>query len=86
MAGGLCYPPDAVAHVYTERVRVRHHEVDAFACVAPATHLRLLAQAAIDASSGAGFDVSWYAAAGGYWLVRRSTFTMHRAVRPLLAA
>lgn len=70
-----------MGHVYTARVRIRHHEVDAFGRATPATHLRLLAQVAIDASSDAGFDAAWYAAAGGHWLVRRSTFTLHRQVR-----
>jgi acyl-CoA thioester hydrolase len=69
-----------VAHVYTDRLRVRHHELDPFGRVTPATFLRWLAQVAIDASSDAGFDGAWYAAAGAHWLVRRTTFTLHRAL------
>lgn len=63
-----------VAHVYTARVRVRHHEVDPFGRLTPASLLRHCAQVAIDASADAGFDAAWYAAAGGHWIVRRTTF------------
>jgi len=69
-----------VGHVYTDRVRVRHHELDPLGRVTPATHLRWLAQVAIDASADAGFDAAWYARAGAHWLVRRTTFAVHREV------
>lgn len=64
--------------VYTARVTVRHHELDAFGRVHPGVYLRYLAHAAVEASTAAGFDAAWYAAAGAVWLVRRSTFTVLR--------
>jgi YbgC/YbaW family acyl-CoA thioester hydrolase len=64
--------------VYTGRVRVSHHELDAFGRVYPAVYLRHLAAIAVDASTAAGFDAAWYAAAGVHWLVRRTTFVVHR--------
>lgn len=68
-------------HVYTGQVRVRHHELDAFGRAYPAAHLRWIAQAAIDASTDAGFDAAWYLAAGAHWLVRRTTFGVLRLAR-----
>jgi acyl-CoA thioester hydrolase len=65
-----------VAHVYTARIRVRHHELDCFGRVHPAVYLRYLALTAVDASADAGFDARWYAGAGGLWLVRRSTVSI----------
>jgi acyl-CoA thioester hydrolase len=67
--------------VYTARVAVRHHEFDGFGRLHPAVYLRYLAEAAVEASTAAGFDAAWYAAAGTLWLVRRSTFAVARAVR-----
>ena len=64
--------------VYTSFVNVRHHELDAFGRVHPGVYLRYLAHAAVEASTAAGFDAAWYAAAGAVWLVRRSTFTVLR--------
>jgi YbgC/YbaW family acyl-CoA thioester hydrolase len=64
--------------VYTGRVRVSHHELDTFGRVYPAAYLRHLAAIAVDASTAAGFDAAWYAAAGVHWLVRRTTFAVHR--------
>ncbi len=77
----MCYGRGAVQHVYTGRVRVRHHELDAFGRAYPAAHLRWIAQAAIDASTDAGFDAAWYLAAGAHWLVRRTTFDVLRLAR-----
>ena len=64
--------------VYTARVNVRHHELDAFGRVHPGVYLRYLAHTAVEASTAAGFDAAWYEAAGAVWLVRRSTFTVLR--------
>ena len=65
-----------MGHVYTARVRISHHELDAFGRVYPAAYLRHLAAIAVDASAAAGFDARWYASAGVHWLVRRTTFTL----------
>ena len=66
-----------MGHVYSARVRISHHELDAFGRVYPAAYLRHLAAVAVDASSAAGFDARWYATNGVHWLVRRTTFTLH---------
>ncbi len=66
--------------VYTARVAVRHHELDCFGRLHPGGYLRYLAQAAVEASAALGFDAAWYAAAGGLWIIRRSTLTVERPV------
>ena len=65
-----------MAPVYTAQVTVRHDELDRFGRVHPAVYLRYLAHAAVEASTAAGYDAAWYAAAGAMWLVRRSSFTL----------
>lgn len=67
--------------LYTAHVTVRHHEVDVFGRVHPSTYLRVLAQTAVEASTAAGYDAGWYAAAGCMWLVRRSSFELARPAR-----
>jgi YbgC/YbaW family acyl-CoA thioester hydrolase len=63
--------------VYSARVRISHHELDAFGRVYPAAYLRHLAAVAVHASTDAGFDARWYATNGVHWIVRRTTFTLH---------
>jgi acyl-CoA thioester hydrolase len=70
-----------VDKLYTAVVTVRHHEIDCFGRVHPSTYLRVLAQTAVEASTAAGYDADWYAAAGCLWLVRRSTFDLTRPAR-----
>jgi acyl-CoA thioester hydrolase len=70
-----------VDKLYTALVTVRHHELDCFGRVHPSTYLRVLAQTAVEASTAAGYDAEWYAAAGSLWLVRRSTFDLSRPAR-----
>jgi len=70
-----------VDKLYTALVTVRHHELDCFGRVHPSTYLRVLAQTAVEASTAAGYDADWYAAAGCLWLVRRSTFDLVRPAR-----
>src|SRR5262249_8662216 len=71
---GAMLPGEAVVpHVYTARIRVCHHELDAFGRMYPAGYLRHLAAVAVDASSAAGFDGAYYAKRGVHWLVRRTT-------------
>jgi acyl-CoA thioesterase FadM len=53
-----------VDKLYTALVTVRHHELDCFGRVHPSTYLRVLAQTAVEASTAAGYDAEWYAAAG----------------------
>jgi acyl-CoA thioester hydrolase len=72
----VCYQAGVVPPVYTAQVTVRHDELDRFGRVHPAVYLRYLAHAAVEASTAAGYDAAWYAAAGSMWLVRRSTFEL----------
>lgn len=72
----MCYQAAVVSHVYTAHVTVRHDELDRFGRLQPAAYLRYLAHAAVEASTAAGYDAAWYAAAGSAWLVRRSTFSL----------
>jgi acyl-CoA thioester hydrolase len=69
-----------VDQVYTERVSVRHDELDRWGRVHPSVYLRYLAHAAVEASAAAGFDAGWYERAGSMWLVRRSTLDVVRPV------
>jgi acyl-CoA thioester hydrolase len=66
--------------VYTDRVAVRHNELDAFGRVYAAAYLRYLGQLAIDASTHAGFGSRWYDEAGLMWLVRRTSFEIPQPV------
>jgi acyl-CoA thioester hydrolase len=58
--------------VYTTTFRVPHHDLDAFGELRPSAYIRLLQQAATEASEEAGFSDRWYTAAGAFWLVRRT--------------
>ena len=69
-----------MAPVYTARVTVRHHELDSAGRVHPSVYLRYIAEAAIEASTALGYDAAWYAAAGGLWIIRRSTLVVTRPV------
>ena len=67
-----------MSHVYADRLRVRHNELDTFGRVYPAAYLRWLTDTAIAASADAGFDASWYRRFGAWWLVRRSMLEVRR--------
>lgn len=67
--------------IYTASFRVHHYELDAFGELRASTFARLLQQAATEASADAGFDDAWYARAGAFWLIRRTTIEYHRPVR-----
>ena len=64
----------AVSRVYTDRVAVRHNELDPYGRVHTAVYLRYLTQVAVAASTSVGFGSEWYDQAGVLWLVRRTTF------------
>jgi acyl-CoA thioester hydrolase len=58
----------------TERqFRIRYHECDANGHLFNANYVRFMQEAAFDASSAAGYDLSKYAEIQGLWLVRRTT-------------
>ena len=69
-----------MSRVYTDRVAVRHNELDAFGRVYAAAYLRYLGQVAIDASTHAGFGSRWYDEVGVMWLVRRTSFAIEQPV------
>jgi acyl-CoA thioester hydrolase len=62
-------------------VTVREYEVDAFGELFPSALARFLQQAAVEASTAAGFDDEWYRRAGTVWVIRRSTIECFDAIR-----
>jgi acyl-CoA thioester hydrolase len=56
---------------YTRRFRVRHYELDSFGHVNNAVYVNYMQEAAIEASSDAGFGPAWYAERGTNWVIRR---------------
>lgn len=65
---------------YTRRFRVRHYELDSFGHVNNAVYVNYMQEAAIEASSDAGFGPAWYRERGANWVIRRL------AIRYLLPA
>jgi acyl-CoA thioester hydrolase len=55
---------------YSCRFKVRQYELDSFGHVNNAVYVNYLQEAAIEASTDAGFDMEWYAAHGTRWLIR----------------
>jgi len=60
---------------------VREYEVDAFGELFPSAPARYLQQAAVEASTAAGFDDEWYRRTGTLWVIRRSTIERFAAIR-----
>ena len=58
-----------------------HHEVGAFGEVRPSAILRTLQEAAIEASTDAGYSAEWYVRAGTQWIVRRTFLRIDDALR-----
>jgi acyl-CoA thioester hydrolase len=56
---------------YTRAFRVRHYELDSFGHVNNAVYVNYLQEAAIEASSDAGFTPSWYAERSVGWVIRK---------------
>ncbi len=61
--------------------RVRHVECDANGSLYPAHVLRYMQEAAMDASTAAGYSVAWYDAHGRMWLIRATDLTLLHPVR-----
>ena len=59
-------------HTYTRRFRVRSTDCDAMGQVNHAVYVRYMQEAAIEASSDAGYTPEWYAEYSVSWLIRRS--------------
>jgi acyl-CoA thioester hydrolase len=64
---------------FIRRFRVRHSELDASHQVHPATFVRYMQEAAIEASAALGFDLAWYRAQGTGWFIRRLAIRYHAA-------
>jgi acyl-CoA thioester hydrolase len=56
---------------YTRAFRVRHYELDSFGHVNNAVYVNYLQEAAIEASSDAGFTPLWYAEHNVGWVIRK---------------
>jgi len=59
-------------HTYTRRFRVRSTDCDAMGQVNHAVYVRYMQEAAIEASSDAGYTPEWYTEHAVSWLIRRS--------------
>jgi acyl-CoA thioester hydrolase len=64
---------------FTRRFRVRHYELDVDGRVQPATFVRYMQEAAIEASAALGLDLAWYRAQGTGWFIRRLAIRYHGA-------
>ena len=67
--------------VFRFHARVAHHEVGAFGEVRPSALVRLLQEAAIEASTDGGYSAEWYREAGTQWIVRRTSLAVADALR-----
>jgi acyl-CoA thioester hydrolase len=56
---------------YIRRFRVRHYELDAFNHVNNAVYANYMQEAAIEASTAAGYSPSWYREQGTSWFIRQ---------------
>jgi acyl-CoA thioesterase FadM len=65
-------------HTYTMSRRLSHADVDFLGELKVAALLGLLEQAAVEASTAAGFDAAWYSRAQRIWIIRRTR--LHRTV------
>ena len=66
---------------YARRFRVRSTDCDAIGQVNHAVYVRYMQEAAIEASSDAGYTPEWYTANGVGWLIRRSRIDYLRPAR-----
>src|SRR5205085_11785835 len=62
---------------YTRTFRVRHYELDSFGHVNNAVYANYLQEAAIEASTDAGFSPKWYAEANTGWVIRQLAIRYH---------
>lgn len=58
--------------------RVRSYECDLHGTIFPATLLRYMQEAAMDASTAAGYSVAWYNAHAHMWLIRETDLIVYR--------
>ena len=62
---------------FTQRFRVRHYELDFLGHLNNAVYVKLMQEAAIEASTAAGFSPQWYRAHGTGWVIRRLQIRYH---------
>lgn len=62
---------------FTRRFRVRHYELDSFNHVNNAVYANYMQEAAIEASTAAGFGIDWYAQRGTRWVIRELAIRYH---------
>lgn len=68
--------PHPLTHERT--FRIRHYECDAYGHLNHANYLRLMQEAAFDASAAAGYDLARYEELGTWWWIRATDITYHR--------
>lgn len=62
---------------YTRRFRVRHYELDSFNHVNNAVYANYMQEAAIEASTEAGYSPAWYREHGTGWVIRQLSIRYH---------
>jgi acyl-CoA thioester hydrolase len=67
--------------IHERTFRVRHVECDANGMLYPANTLRYMQEAAMDASTAAGYSVAWYDKHGHMWLIRATDLWLLHPVR-----
>ena len=66
---------------HTRPFRIRYYECDANGHLNNTNYLRLMQEAAFDATAAAGYDLERYQAMGRFWLVRESQVEFLRPLR-----
>src|SRR5262245_58979982 len=66
---------------FTRRFRVRHYELDFLGHLNNAVYIRLMQEAAIEASTEAGYSPQWYRDHGTGWVIRRLQIRYHAQAR-----
>jgi len=66
---------------YTRRFRIRHYELDFLGHLNNASYVRFMQEAAIEASTEAGFSPQWYRENGTGWVIRQLEIRYHAQVR-----
>src|ERR1043166_1594803 len=70
-----------MARAFSYRFRVRHYELDSFGHLNNAVCVKYMQEAAIRASTDAGYSLAWYADRGAAWVVRRLEIRYYLQVR-----
>jgi len=62
---------------FTRRFRVRHYELDSFNHLNNAVYANYMQEAAIEASTAAGYSPAWYREHGTSWFIRQLSIRYH---------